>query len=115
MRVAPLAILLAACSNDIQVADKGNIGPNAVINAPDSGSAFQATEVVEFLGTVTDANGLSDLSSVVWTSSLDGELANISTAAPDADGVTRVSVVLSSGNHGITLRLTDKAGLVGED
>ena len=110
-----LTTFLAACSNDIQVADTKNSPPAVVINAPSSGTAFEAGEVVEFLGVVSDPQGLEDVRTVVWTSTLDGELGNIETAAPDSDGYTRLSVVLTSGNHGVTLRVTDTDGAVAED
>ncbi|MEQ1507400.1 MAG: MopE-related protein, partial [Myxococcota bacterium] len=110
MRAIGLLSFLAACATDIQVSDKENIAPAAVINAPATGTAFLATEAVEFVGTVSDANGLDDLTTVLWTSTLDGELANLSDAPPDASGVTRTAQVLSSGNHAITLSVTDSAG-----
>jgi hypothetical protein len=110
-----LTTWLAGCSNDIQVAETKNSPPAAIINAPASGTAFGAGEVVEFLGVVSDPNGLEDVRTVVWTSTVDGELGDIETAAPDADGFTRLSVILSAGNHGVSLRVTDTDGASAED
>jgi hypothetical protein len=115
MRGSLALIVLVGCSTDIQVADKVGVAPAAVINAPADGSAFGSNELVELVGTVTDGDGLADLATVFWTSSIDGELGDVTTAAPDVDGITRLSVVLSPGQHGITLRVTDQAGHVAED
>ncbi|MCB9688416.1 MAG: putative metal-binding motif-containing protein [Alphaproteobacteria bacterium] len=112
--VLPVLALVAGCSNDIQVADNKNVAPAAVINSPAPNSTYLATEVVEFVGIVSDGDGLADLQAVTWTSSVQGELATIETAAPDADGVTRVSVVLDPGNHAVTLRAQDTEGHVAE-
>ncbi|MEQ1572299.1 MAG: putative metal-binding motif-containing protein, partial [Myxococcota bacterium] len=114
LRYLPLPLVLA-CTTDIQVGDKPGTAPAAVINAPDDGSVYFSNELVEFVGTIVDGDGLDDIATVFWTSTIDGELANLSTAAPDSDGVTRVPVVLTPGNHGITLRVTDLAGMVSED
>ena len=103
-------LLFAACSTDLQLADKNNQPPAVVINAPETGSAFLATEVVEFVATVTDPNQLSDIGSLVWTSNIDGEIASLDDAAPDAGGISRTALVLSPGNHAITLAVTDSAG-----
>jgi hypothetical protein len=119
MRLAPSVVVpvvaLAACNNDIQVADKDDLAPEVVINAPESGASFTDLEVVDFLGTVGDGDGLDDIATTVWTSSIDGALGDLAATAPDDLGVTRLSTLLSAGNHVVTLRATDTSGKVGED
>src|SRR5262245_52492040 len=99
MRLPLLSILVCACSTDLELAEKTGSPPGAVINAPVDGAAFGPNDLISFVGTVVDND--DDLATVFWTSSIDGELATIETAAPDVDGVSRVSVVLSPGMHGI--------------
>ncbi|HHO50230.1 MAG TPA: hypothetical protein ENK18_04985, partial [Deltaproteobacteria bacterium] len=117
MRTPTIWVVLGAlgCSNDIQVAEKQNTAPAAAIQAPTSGSSYDTTEVIDFVGLVSDSNGLDDIVNVFWASSIDGELADIDSAEPDADGQTRLSILLSEGNHAITLTVTDSAGSIGED
>ena len=54
MRSSMPILFLVACSNDLQLADSLNKPPSAVINAPETGSAFLATEVVEFVAVAHD-------------------------------------------------------------
>ena len=61
MRAFVPLLFLVACSNDIQVADGANQPPSVVINSPETGSAFLATDVVEFVATVNDPNGIDDI------------------------------------------------------
>jgi hypothetical protein len=110
-----MLLLAVGCNNDIALGDVQNIAPAVVIQAPTSGSSFVDTDVVELLGTVADSNGLDDLTTVVWTSSIDGELGDLTTAAPDGLGITRLSLLLSAGNHVVTLRATDRDGATDED
>ncbi|MEQ1508009.1 MAG: putative metal-binding motif-containing protein, partial [Myxococcota bacterium] len=108
------AAAVVGCTTDISVVDKGNSAPVVGIDTPDDGAVFASDEVVSFLGSVSDGDGLPDVASVLWTSSIDGALADPETAAPDSAGLSRVNVLLSVGNHVITLRATDLDGEVGE-
>ena len=109
------SVLVAACSNDIQVTDGQNTAPTVDITTPEDQQTYLETEVIEFIGVVADGQGLDDVQAVQWTSSIDGELSTIDLARPDTDGISRISGVLSAGNHSITLRATDAEGSVGED
>ena len=107
-------LAVVGCSQDIQVANSGNAAPLASINGPEDGAAFLTNELIDFIGTVSDDNGLEDIQTVLWTSSIDGELASADLAQPDTEGVSRISATLSVGVHAITFRATDLSGSVGE-
>ncbi len=118
MRTLPalmLSALLWGCGSDIKLDEQGNVAPTAVIDSPQSGSTFTEGEAVSFLGILADSNGLDDIQTVTWSSTLDGELADPGLAVPDSDGFSRVSAVLSAGDHGITLRAVDTDGAIGEN
>ena len=117
MRAGSLAFFafFSACSNDIQVAQQTNTGPVVSINAPADTSVFGEFEAIEFQGTIADQDGLDDVNVITWLSSIDGELSTDSLAAPDSNGISRITSVLSPGVHAVTLRATDSAGEVGED
>ena len=66
--------------------------------------------MIDFMGTISDPNGLPDIQGLSWVSSLDGELSSIDLYAFDDGGVTRFSEILSSGTHVITLSVTDVEG-----
>ena len=87
-----------------------NMAPGVVINSPADGAQFLATEVVDLVGVVSDANGLDDIQVVQWNSSVQGELGTAEMVQPDASGTTRVSEVLETGTHVVTLTATDIAG-----
>jgi hypothetical protein len=105
-------LLLAACSQDLQLSEEKNKQPQAVINAPEDQGSFSALDSIEFLGTVADGDGLGDLQTVVWTSDQTGEIA---VSEPDGEGVVRAASTLASGVHTITLSATDKAGVEATD
>ncbi|MFT4624661.1 MAG: hypothetical protein ACI8PZ_003320, partial [Myxococcota bacterium] len=107
--------ILAGCSNDIQVGQGSNQEPSAVINAPIDGSVYGNGDVVDFLGTVADGNGIGDIVTTTWVSSIDGELSTPDLTKPDGQGSTRASAVLSSGVHVVTLRAVDSGGLIAEN
>jgi hypothetical protein len=114
MRACVPLVLLLGCTAEVIVDNKPNSPPMAVINEPASGSAYLATEVISFLGVVSDADGLDDIQTVTWTSTLDGEIGDPATAAPDTEGFSRTSGLLSVGNHGITLRVVDHDGAIAD-
>ena len=101
-RFVPLLsfFLVGSCSQDVTLSKEGNAQPQAVINAPDDQSEWTAIDTIDFLGTVADGNGFSDLRAVVWLSDVAGELG---TSEPDAEGFVRLSTTLQAGTHSITL------------
>ena len=109
--VCSVLVLLGACSTDLKLDPNDNVEPAAHIDQPLDGDTFTTEDAVDLQGTVADGDGVDDLVTVVWTSSLDGVLGDADTSAPDPRGVTRVTAVLSEGVHAITLTATDSAGL----
>ena len=65
------AATMMACSNDFQLEKSAKVAPTAVINAPVDQATVLENEVVEFLGTVADGNGLADIVTTTWVSSID--------------------------------------------
>jgi len=108
------SLALVGCASDIQVANKANVAPAASITSPTNGVAVTSGVNVDFVGNASDANGLDDIQTVSWNSSLDGELISNGIAVPDNSGVSRFSTVLSPGVHAVTFRVVDGAGEVGE-
>ena len=105
------AVLLGSCSGvEIGLAPTKNMDPAAIINSPLHESTFVSNEMIDFMGTISDPNGLPDIQGLSWVSSLDGELSSIDLYAFDDGGVTRFSEILSSGTHVITLSVTDVDG-----
>jgi len=113
--LVPVAVLLASCGNDITVGQTVNLDPTAFIDAPAPGPDYSDAEGIEFRGVVGDSNGLDDISTVTWTSSIDGELGTPEDVAPDQDGRTEFSWLLSAGTHVITLTAVDQGGLQASD
>jgi len=112
MRPIPLLLLVfTGCRGDVGVVQTQNLQPWATINAPAADAVFFEGAVVEFLGTIADYNGLDDIQTVVWTSTLDGPLGVAGDVMPDANGHTRVVAMLTRGTHIIELTATDKGGL----
>ncbi len=110
--VLPVLVVLAspalqACSQDIAVKNEANVAPAASINAPDDQAVFTDLDTIDFVGTVADGNGLSDIASITWTSSIDGELVH---DGPDEAGITRAPTTLTVGEHTITLSVSDVDG-----
>ena len=111
MRTSLVALAaLVGCSNDVSVAQQGNLAPAAVIDSPDDQAVFTDAQTIDFIGTVADGNGLDDLSVVSWSSSIDGELAPPSEVFVDDSGITRLSTLLTEGIHTITLAVADAIG-----
>ena len=112
MRLSPsITLLLFACSNDVQVSQTANVEPAASITSPSDGDTLTTAEPAELVGTIADGNGLDDVVSVVWDSSIDGILSEPPDSMPDANGTTRASALLSEGTHILTLTATDSAGV----
>ncbi len=110
--VPGLVLFATACTGpDITVGDRGNLAPVVTVLSPDDGASFTELEAIDFVGTVADSNGLSDIASVVWTSDVDGELGVV--VADDA-GIVRLATTLSPGTHAVALTATDFDGVSGE-
>ena len=107
--------LVLGCNTELQVAKDANVEPSATINEPTDGTVLTTSDAIELLGTVADGNGLADLTTVIWASSLDGVLSDPESSAPDTRGVTRATATLSEGVHAITLTATDTAGIEAVD
>ncbi|MEQ1504527.1 MAG: putative metal-binding motif-containing protein, partial [Myxococcota bacterium] len=103
-------VLVVACTTDVQVGKDPNVAPAVTIDAPADGSVFDPGAAIEFVGQASDGNGLDDLLSVRWVSSLDGEIGSDELATVDSSGVSRVSGVLSAGSHAIEFAVTDVSG-----
>ncbi|MCO4747259.1 MAG: hypothetical protein KC912_20845 [Proteobacteria bacterium] len=113
-RLLPVLLLLA-CNNDVAITEQENVAPQAVIQFPDDLGEFDENDTIEFRGLVTDDNGLADISSVTWTSSLDGPISELAVENLASDGTTVQASTLSEGTHTITLDVADAGGLLGSD
>ena len=113
MRLGPSLLTIVAvvgCSNDIAVKQSANTAPATTINDPVDGAQFIEGEIINFVGLVVDADGIDDVVSTQWSSTLDGVVADSTDAAPDSEGYSRVTVILTPGTHGIEFSATDSAG-----
>jgi hypothetical protein len=78
-----------------------NTAPTVTIAAPANGTSVPEGTTLTFSGSAVDAQDGTLTASLVWTSSLDGQI-----------GVgSSFSRVLSTGSHSITARVTDGGGL----
>lgn len=83
----------------------GNTAPSVSISSPADGATFDSGALISFAGSAADAEDGNLSSSLVWTSSLDGQI-----------GIgSSFSAVLSDGTHTITASVTDTGGLTGDD
>ncbi|HHO52132.1 MAG TPA: hypothetical protein ENK18_14975 [Deltaproteobacteria bacterium] len=109
-----LGLTLGACNGEIDISDPLKYPPVVTINAPTDGEVVSEVDTVELLGMVADTNGIDDILSLGWSSSIDGELADMDRAPPDSSGITRFATNLSVGTHTISLSVQDASGLDGE-
>jgi hypothetical protein len=106
-RLAPLVILLAACTGESSVLVY-NDAPTAAILTPVDGHTVDENVPITFEGRVSDDGPLPDLV-IQWASDKDGLLSETST--PDPDGrIEYTTANLSPGNHVISLRVIDDEG-----
>ena len=107
-------ILLAACSGDKSIVVR-NSPPGATITSPTEGMVYEAGELIEFKGIVSDAQTSNDELLVTWDTDKDGLLTD--EALADVDGLTKFSTVdLSPGEtHTVTLRVVDGGGKSASD
>jgi len=82
-----------------------NEPPTVPITAPADGASFESGASIEFAGTATDPEDGDLTASLVWTSSLDGEIGTGGS----------FSTTLSDGTRTITAEVTDLGGKTGSD
>jgi len=84
-----------------------NTDPTATITSPSDGSTYNEGDTITFSGTGSDAeDGILTGSSLVWTSSIDGQIGT---------GESFTKNELSAGTHTITLTATDSESAIGSD
>ncbi|MHB1482707.1 MAG: Ig-like domain-containing protein, partial [Bellilinea sp.] len=81
-----------------------NTPPTVSISSPADGASFANGAVISFAGSAQDAEDGDLTSSLVWTSSLDGQIGT--------GGA--FTAVLSAGTHTITASVSDSGGLAGD-
>ncbi len=82
-----------------------NTPPDVTITVPIDGATFASGATINFAGTATDAEDGDLTASLVWTSSIDGQIGTGGS----------FSAVLSDGAHSITAEATDSGGATGSD
>ncbi len=88
----------------IAVVEPPNTAPSAAISSPASGASFVLGTAVTFTGAGTDAeDGALSGASLVWTSSLGGQIGT---------GASFTTSALAVGTHVVTLTARDSRGLV---
>ena len=85
--------------------------PSVVLEAPAGGERYYARSPIDFVASVSDDEDPAEELVLSWTSSVDGELA-LPTSA-DSDGSVSGTVILSEGDHEISLTAEDTTGHVG--
>ena len=91
--------------NYIDVMPSANQAPSATIASPGDGASFLTTDTINFSGSATDFEDGDLTQSLVWTSSMDGQIGT--------GGSVQAS--LSASDHVITLAATDSQGASGSD
>ncbi len=81
----------------------GNTAPTVTITTPANGASFVAGTPISFAGTASDLEDGELTNSLVWTSSLSGEIGTGGS----------FSAVLTEGTHTITASVTDSGGFKG--
>jgi len=82
-----------------------NTPPAVTITVPLDGATFASGATIHFVGTATDAEDGDLTGSLVWTSSIDGQIGTGGS----------LSAVLSDGAHSITAEVADFGGAAGSD
>ena len=109
-----LPLLLLGCSQESSISAKIEQPPQASIQAPFDGDVLSEDDAIEFVGLVSDGNGLGDLVAVIWESDKQGELATQDDARWDGDGLTRFATTLDPGTHAISLTVIDSSERTGQ-
>jgi len=81
----------------------GNTAPNVTISSPANNASFSSGTSISFSGSASDAEDGNLTSSLVWTSSRDGQIGTGGS----------FSAMLSEGTHVITASVSDTGGLTG--
>ena len=81
----------------------GNTAPSVTISSPANGASFTSGSSISFAGSASDAEDGDLTDSLVWTSSLDGQIGTGGS----------FSVTLNDGTHTITASAIDSGGLTG--
>lgn len=85
--------------------EAGTNPPAVSITSPSAGSAFDSGASIAFAGSADDAEDGDLTDSLIWTSSIDGQIGSGGS----------FSAVLSDGNHTITASVTDLDGAISSD
>lgn len=97
----------ATCTTDV-VYTVGT-APTITVEAPFDGEVFGEGDLVTFTALVADTEDVASDLTVTWESSLDGLFHE---GPPDSSGVSQLQTdVLSPGEHGLTVTVTDSSGL----
>jgi PKD repeat protein len=97
--------LTSVTSHQVTVGSSGNQAPTATISAPATNASFAQGASVAFSGGGSDAeDGALSGASLVWTSSIDGQIGT---------GTSFTKSNLSVGTHTITLTARDAQGATG--
>ena len=110
MLISVPLVLFGACGPDVGVVRNKNHEPVATIVTPVDQTVFYENDLIDFVGTVSDEEGLDTIQTVAWTSSLDFELGTPELVAHDSAGFSRFRGVLSVGSHVLSLVVTDDLG-----
>ena len=81
----------------------GNTAPAVSITSPANGASFDSRTSISFAGSASDTEEGTLTDSLIWTSSIDGQIGTGGS----------LSVVLSGGTHTITASVTDSGNLTG--
>ena len=103
----------ASATASSQVTVNVNTAPTATLVSPVAGASYYSDQIVVFEGDVDDGEDSPDELVVVFESSLDGLLPI--TATPTSDGMVAGTSLLSSGEHFVTITVTDTSGRTGAD
>ncbi len=95
---------VATDSITVQVID-AEAPPTVEILSPADNTIFGASQVISFVGTITDPNESIADANIIWTSDQDGLLGTGES----------IDIVLSEGTHVVTLSATDSAGSEAND
>jgi hypothetical protein len=91
-----------------EAADLGPVNdpPAVSITSPDDGSTFDSGATIDFAGTAGDNEDGDLTASLIWTSSIDGQIGT---------GGSFFTNLLSDGTHTITASVTDSGGKTGSN
>ncbi len=114
------ALLLIGCNGTDPTGDSGtdsdstttteDVAPEIAITSPGDGDSFSLAEEVTLSGTASDEDDVATELAYSWSSSLDGELADLA-GSPDEDGnFTGSTTALTAGDHTLSLTVSDPVG-----